>query len=478
MKQGEFFRRFSAVLFILCAALFSVSCQLFDAGDITVSESGAAAESLDPGKENSQQSSQPEEMPAAVSGEILDAAMHSLVILDDTGQELSFSMDGDTDIAGYVELGAFAEVIYLKADGQLLKAVSVRVTAPPEKESSDVSEPDSQETSDEILSLLNQMSLEEKVGQMFFVRCPPDAEAEAAAYQFGGYILFGRDFADKTPEQVRKEIQSYQDSAKIPMLIGVDEEGGTVNRVSLNPNFRAVPFWSPRDLYAYGGMDLLKSNTQEQCQLLASVGINVNFAPVCDISQNVNDFMYARSLGEDARITSEYIRMSVEVYLQNGVGCVLKHFPGYGNNVDTHTGIAYDSRTMEEFRSKDFLPFSAGIQAGAPCVLVSHNVVNSMDSSLPASLSPAVHEILREELEFDGVIITDDLSMGAIKEYIDTSAAAVQAVKAGNDLLCCTDYEVQFPAVVAAVQTGEISEAQIDASVFRILQWKRELNLI
>ena len=135
--------------------------------------------------------------------------------------------------------------------------------------------------------LLDGMTLEEKVGQMFIARCPEtDAAQLAADYHLGGYILFGRDFKDKTAEQVTADIQSCQDAAEIPLLIAVDEEGGTVNRVSSNPNLRSSPFRSPQSLYSEGGLELVRSDAQEKCRLLESLGININFAPVCDVSQD------------------------------------------------------------------------------------------------------------------------------------------------------------------------------------------------
>ena len=146
--------------------------------------------------------------------------------------------------------------------------------------------------------LLAGMTLEEKVGQMFIARCPEtDAASKVTQYHLGGYILFARDFAGKTKEEVTAAIQSYQNAAKVPLLIGVDEEGGTVNRVSKNANLRETPFASPQELYAQGGWDLIRSDTQEKCQLLQSLGINLNFAPVCDVSQDPQDFIYARSFG-------------------------------------------------------------------------------------------------------------------------------------------------------------------------------------
>ncbi len=326
--------------------------------------------------------------------------------------------------------------------------------------------------------ILENMSLEEKVGQMFIVRCPEtEAVSKISEYNIGGYILFGRDFKGKTKESITNIIKNYQNEANIPLLIGVDEEGGTVNRVSLYSQFRSEPFKSPQNLYKEGGMDLIKSDTIEKCELLKSLGINVNFAPVCDVSTNSKDYIYKRSFGQNAEMTAGFVEETVSVMKENKVASVLKHFPGYGNNVDTHTGISYDKRDYEQFVSSDFIPFQSGINAGADIVLVSHNIVECMDSEYPASLSKKVHEILRNELGFTGAIITDDLYMDAIKEF-SNDEAAILAVQAGNDLLCCTDFEVQIPAVINAVKEGKISENRIDESVLRILNLKISLGLL
>ena len=327
--------------------------------------------------------------------------------------------------------------------------------------------------------LLDGMTLEEKVGQMFIARCPEtDAAQLAADYHLGGYILFGRDFKDKTAEQVTTDIQSCQDAAEIPLLIAVDEEGGTVNRVSSNPNLRSSPFRSPQSLYSEGGLELVRSDAQEKCRLLESLGININFAPVCDVSQDPADFIYDRTLGRDAQETSQYVAAVVETMAEEGMGSVLKHFPGYGNNTDTHTGVAYDDRPYDTFLTSDFLPFQAGIAAGADMVLVSHNIVSAMDEASPASLSPEVHRVLREDLGFTGVIVTDDLVMDGVRDFAGDDEAAVLAVQAGNDLLCCTDFQTQVPAVLAAVESGEITGEQIDAAVLRVLTMKLRLGIL
>lgn len=323
------------------------------------------------------------------------------------------------------------------------------------------------------------MSLEERVAQLFFVRCPEQNAAELVAqYQPGGFILFGRDFSGQTKQSMQQQIASYQAEAKIPLLIGVDEEGGTVNRISRYPAFRAAPFWSPQALYREGGWELVRSDTEEKADLLLSLGINVNLAPVCDVSTNPNDYIYDRSFGADAPATAEYVRQVVGVMKEKGLGAVLKHFPGYGNNVDTHSGSAQDSRPYSQFWESDFLPFAAGIQAGADCILVSHNIVEAIDATAPASLSAEMHRVLRETLAFEGVILSDDLVMQAVQDFAGEEEAAVLALLAGNDLLCCTNFEIQYQAVLQAAREGTLPQEVLEAALQRVLLWKLELGLL
>lgn len=428
-----------------------------------------------------------------LQGTLTDATMNTLTVQAVDGSSYTFGTEGVELATGEdgLLIGEAVTITYRgdldsKQAEQTVELLSITVEGSPDEglESNDVDAPEEQvpsedSTAERAQTILDAMTLEEKVGQMFIARCPEeDAAQKAADYHLGGYILFGRDFKDKSKEQIMETIQSYQEAVDIPLFIGVDEEGGSVNRVSTNPNLRAVPFWSPQELYAEGGFDLIRSDTQEKCDLLHSLGINLNFAPVCDVSQDADDFIYSRSFGKDAQQTAAYVQTVVEVMAQEGMGSVLKHFPGYGNNADTHTGIAYDSRSYETFRTSDFLPFQAGIESGASMVLVSHNIVNCMDSQYPASLSPAVHQILREELGFSGVIITDDLAMDGVRNFTSDDQVAVLAVQAGNDLLCCTDFETQIPAVLEAVRCGEIPEDRINESVLRILELKIALGII
>ena len=341
---------------------------------------------------------------------------------------------------------------------------------------------------EQIRAYLDDMTLEEKVGQLFFVQCPAtDAAEKIAQYHLGGVLLFGRDFKDESGEWLTKEqlvdkLQSYQTAAQndtgIPLFIGSDEEGGTVTRASRNPNLFDEKLPSPQELYQSGGLKGLLNKTLQYNERLLTLGINVNFAPVVDVSTDPNDFIHARSFGQNAAETMAYAAGMVEVMNRAGVGCVLKHFPGYGNNVDTHTGVAIDGRPIETFRNSDFLPFQGGIQAGAPFVLVSHNIVKSMDADLPASLSPAVHEVLRGELGFDGVILTDDLSMDAVQSGAGSGDIATMALTAGNDMIVTADFETQIAQVLTAVERGILPMETIDAAVTRVLTAKIRLGLL
>ena len=360
--------------------------------------------------------------------------------------------------------------------------------APPEEPQ----EPEPPEDPEEaaLLALLEDMTLEEKAGQLFFVRVPAEnAVEDVMTYHLGGYLLFGRDTQNKTASELIQTIASYQAAAELPLLIGVDEEGGTVVRVSSNPHLRSKKFSSPGKLWKQG-LDALLRETREKSILLKSLGFNVNLAPVADVSTNSGDFIYDRTTGMDAEETADYTARVTEAQSFYGLGSVLKHFPGYGNNKDTHTGVAVDERSMETFLEQDFLPFQAGIAVEEtvwpsgelrrlrPAVLVSHNIVNCMDPNLPASLSPEVHRILREDLGFDGVVMTDDLAMDAVSAYAAGGNVAVMSIQAGNDLVVTTDYRTQIPRVIQAVKDGALEEEAVDAACLRVLRWKLELGLL
>ena len=328
-------------------------------------------------------------------------------------------------------------------------------------------------------NMMKTMTLEEKVSQMFIARCPTENQiATIKNYQPGGYILFAKDFEGKTKNQVIKQIQEYQTASKLPMIIGVDEEGGTVVRVSRNQNLVPSQYLSPQALYKQGGLEKIRQDAIEKSQVLLSLGINLNLAPVSDVSTSSLDFIYQRSFGQNATQTAHYVKTVVEAMKSQNIACTLKHFPGYGNNKDSHTAVTYDDRGLETFRSSDFLPFQAGIDSGAQTILVCHNIVKAMDANTPASLSKKVHEILRNELHFTGLIMTDDLAMDAATEYGSISDVAILAIEAGNDILLTSDFQEQRQAIITAVKDKRITEQRINESVEKIIAYKYAEGLI
>lgn len=327
--------------------------------------------------------------------------------------------------------------------------------------------------------IIYNMTLEEKIGQLFLPRCPQsNAQALISKYHPCGYTLYRRDFENKTVSQVQAMINSYQSAADIPMFIAVDEEGGSVVRISSNPNLSKTPFKSQRDVYLSGGIEGIRSDTSKKARLLLSLGVNLNLAPVCDVSVDPSDYIYPRTFGLPAPETSKAISVLVETMNEENLSGALKHFPGYGSNLNTHNEISIDTRSKETFYKSDFLPFIAGIESGAPSILVSHNIVCAFDSEKPASLSKPIHDLLREELNFNGVIMTDDLSMDAIKQYTNGRSPALAAFLCGNDLLLTSDWEQDYNSVLSAAKRGEISINRIEQSLRRIIEWKEEKGLL
>lgn len=367
-----------------------------------------------------------------------------------------------------------------------VKSVPAETALPPLPETVPATAPAVPETTvpetvppDPVRQMISDMSLEQRVGQLFLARCNVEtAIQDIRQYHLGGLVLFGEDFENQSMESMRQTIAAYQAAAEKPLLIAVDEEGGDVTRVSRFSAFREKRFSSLRTRYDLGGLEAVLTEEGEKCRLLSDLGINVNLGPVCDITTDPAAFMYTRSLGQDAQTTADVTAAIVNLMKDYRMGSVLKHFPGYGNNADTHTGIAVDSRPLSDFESQDFLPFSAGIQAGCGGILVGHILVEALDPELPASLSPAVHRYLREELGFSGVIMTDDLVMQAITDQFGAGEAAVMAVLAGNDLLCSTEYAVQYEAVLQAVLNGRIDIDVLNSAVRNVLEWKISLGLL
>lgn len=326
---------------------------------------------------------------------------------------------------------------------------------------------------------ISKMTVEEKVGQLLYVNCRGNDMTKAINdYHIGGVLLFGVDFDGKTKDEVKADIKAMQATAKIPLIIGTDEEGGTVVRASDNPKLRESAYLSPSETFANGGWSAVEDDAYDKAEFLLSLGVNVNMAPVCDLTSDSDSFMYYRSFSSDANDTSRFVETVVKASKEKKLGTVLKHFPGYGDNGDTHYSDATDSRLYSELQNNDFLPFQAGIKAGADSILVSHITVNSIDSGNPASLSEPVHKVIRDKLKFDGVVMTDDLDMFAVDALDIYEPLSVAAFKAGNDFLCCGDIETEYNALLTAVQNGEITTDRLDESVKRILIWKRNLDIL
>lgn len=323
---------------------------------------------------------------------------------------------------------------------------------------------------------LKTLSVDEKIGQLLLARYPEEgAEELLQQYHFGGYLLFEKDFKGKTKEEVQMMIRSLQEISNIPLLIAVDEEGGKVVRVSSNSNLVDSRFLSSQELYQSGGFGAIHDDTIEKSRILSNLGINLNLAPVVDVSTNSSDYMYARSFGQDTEFTSRYSKTVIEASKGGSVSYTLKHFPGYGNNIDTHVSSSFDDRSFADIVQNDLPPFESGIQAGAEAVMVSHNVVANVDDDHPASLSASIHNLLRNRLSFSGVVITDDLDMGAVSSI---EKNVIQSILAGNDIIITGDYEKSFLEIKSSIDDGVINESLIDWIALRVLAWKHYKGLL
>lgn len=325
------------------------------------------------------------------------------------------------------------------------------------------------------------MTLFEKVTQMFLYYIPKEEPLEKMErWQFGGYIMFSRNFESSAPQETRTEIAQYQGAAKIPAFIAVDEEGGGVNRVSQYSQYRDEPFQSGIRLYQNGGWDAVREDAYDKSDFLSDLGINTVLAPVADVPYSRSDYIYTRAFSTDADAVSEYVTTVVTAMNEKNFFSCVKHFPGYGNNTNTHTGSSVDERSWEAFEERDLLPFKAAVEADVPFIMVSHNIIDDFDEGVPSSLSKKLHTYIREDMGFEGIIVCDGLGMSGVREYVggDKGEVAVQAVLAGNDMLCATDVGIQARAIVDAINDGRIELSQIEDSVARILTVKIKHGLI
>ncbi|MBQ9984310.1 MAG: beta-hexosaminidase [Lachnospiraceae bacterium] len=320
--------------------------------------------------------------------------------------------------------------------------------------------------------LLESMTMEQKLAQMMILTNENDiTQYNLTNYQPGGVILFEVDFAGKTIEQVRNRVDIMQSHMKIPLYVGVDEEGGQVSRLKTLAERDLPTFSGARELMGKG-TDAVTEDTELKMQYLKQLGINLNFAPVADVVSNRQSYMYYRSAGDNKQVVSDYVKTVLSAMKDSGVSACVKHFPGYGNNVNTHNVMAKDDRALEEYENQDFVPFRTGIQNGVDMIMVSHIVMEQVDADNPASLSSSVHNLLRADLGFSGVVITDDLNMQAILRTMTIEEATGAAFVAGNDMVFSADFAASMKGAKAAVEQGKLSETQINESVRRILRMK------
>lgn len=393
-----------------------------------------------------------------------------------------------------VSAGAFAAVIYFSQAGQNeveKEPVSQQTSDEKDKNNGQAVSKDTKDT--EIDQKLEELTLQEKIAQMFMIT--PDAltgvdgtwnpgEVTETAYKerpVGGLIMMENNLV--SADQIRTWNDAITGFSKetvglVPFL-SVDEEGGTVARIAGNAAFGIENVGNMSEIGASG-------DSQEAYQAgvtigtyLKDLGFNMDFAPVADVWTNPeNTVLQYRSFGSDPKVVSEMVSEAVKGFHSQGICTTVKHFPGHGGTSgDSHEGSVFLNSTKEELEACEFLPFQAAIEEGTEFVMVGHiSLPNILNDNTPASLSEeVVTEMLREDLGFDGIVITDAMNMGAIADNYTSAEAAVQAVQAGVDMILMPqDFEDAYQGILSAVNSGTISEDRIDESVRRILEVKMD----
>lgn len=337
---------------------------------------------------------------------------------------------------------------------------------------------------------------EEKVAQLFMIT--PEAltgvgtatvsgnttKTRYEQYPVGGIIYFAKNLTgtDQTKALLSGMQKIAMDRVGVPVLLGVDEEGGRVARIANNPNFGIENVGDMREIgdaaAAMGGITTEANKAGKTIgTYLADLGFNMDFAPVADVLDDQElELLSRRAFGKDPELVAALVSAETEGMLGTGVAPVLKHFPGHGSaDADSHTGAAVVTKAKEELEKTDLVPFAAGISAGAEAVMVAHiSLPEVTGDDTPATLSESVITgILRDEMHFDGVVITDAMGMGAITEHYRSGEAAVLAIEAGADIILMPqDFFEAYQAVLDAVNDGTISEDRLDESVTRILRLK------
>lgn len=344
--------------------------------------------------------------------------------------------------------------------------------------------------------VLGKMSLREKVGQLFIVR--PEALAENSnaetapatdrvddavisrieEYPVGGIALFSRNIT--SAEQLPMFISDLQSSSKYPLFIAVDEEGGRVARIANSDFFNVASYKSMEDIGKSGDASKAEEVGRQIGSYLKELGFNLDFAPVADTNTNPQNIVIGdRSYGSDPALVARMVSAQLDGMHDSGIMGTLKHFPGHGDTKDdTHSGYVSVNKSWDELKACELVPFISALDK-ADTIMVSHITVTSIDK-LPSSLSyEIITRKLRNELGYNGVIITDSMAMGAVADSYTSDIAAVMAVKAGADIILMPEsLEKSFNAVLNAVNSGEISISRIEESAERVLTLKAKYKLI
>lgn len=402
-------------------------------------------------------------------------------------------------VAGFIAIKASSAVMAEKEQQRLEEEILAQATIEAmteaseaetetvmEEETTTVEEYTDEELLDEIVdACILEMSLEDKVAGLFIVtpealtgvdkavRAGDGTKEALEKYPVGGLIYFKQNIQSK--DQITEMLANTVSMSKYPIFLAVDEEGAKVARVADALGLEKV--YSAADMGAAGDANNAYSTYKEIGTYLTEYGFNLNFAPVADVLTNPdNKSIGERSFGSDPDVVSSMVASSVTALEEVGVTACMKHFPGQGDaDGDTHEGLAASDRTLEEIKETELKPFAAGMEAGAQMIMVGHFTVPAIDAdNTPASLSKKViTELLREEMGYNGVVITDALNMSAISEYYDSSQACIMAFKAGADMvLMPEDFEAAYEGVLAAVKDGTISEARINDSLRRVYRIK------
>ncbi|WP_284037103.1 beta-N-acetylhexosaminidase [Neobacillus sp. 114] len=342
-----------------------------------------------------------------------------------------------------------------------------------------------QQENQTISEVISKMSLEDKIGQMILAGVSGttmDASAKQLISQIhvGGIIFYKNNF--ETPAQAVQFVNQLKagNSSSLPLLLGVDQEGGRVTRlpgglVNFPPNKQIGQVNNPDFSFKVGTL---------LGQELKEFGLNLDFAPVLDINSNPNNPVIGdRSFGNNAEIVSKLGVQTMKGIQSQNVITTIKHFPGHGDtSVDSHLDLPIVNKSFKELKELELIPFERAINQGADVVMVAHILLPQLDKTNPGTMSKAVMtDLLRKQLGFTGVIITDDMTMGAITEHFDIGKASVESVKAGSDIILVGhDYNNVVKIISSlktAVQNGEISEQRLNESIERIIQLKRNYSI-